>query len=104
MVSEVDAVTFYELVLWAEKGKSPLQQMTTQQRQAVFSALAIIVLLGIFMILLVSLSARMMRRYVRDSSKPKPLSNPLARADDWANKPMIVVDDVDDIDDDNAGE
>jgi hypothetical protein len=86
---------FYDLVSWAEKGQSPLQQMTTQQRQAVFSALAIIVLLGIVMILLVSVSARMMRRYVRGLSRPHPPNDPLARGDDWAKKPMIEVDDVD---------
>jgi len=87
-------VNFHHLILWAEKGKTPLQQMTTQQRQAVFSALAIIVLLGIVMIVLISVSARMMRRYVRESSPSLPPSNPLDRGDDWAKKPMIEIDDV----------
>lgn len=86
-------MNFYDLLLWAEKGKTPLQQMTTQQRQAVFSALAIIVLLGIIMVLLVSASARMMRRYVREPLTSKPTLNPLARGDDWARKPLIEVDD-----------
>jgi len=87
---------FYDLLLWAEKGKTPLQQMTTQQRQAVFAALATIVLLGIVMIVLVSASARMVRRYVRQSSDDSPTSNPLARGDDWANKPLIDIDDFSD--------
>lgn len=86
-------MSVYDLLLWAEKGKSPLQQMTTQQRQAVFSALAIIVLLGIVMILLVVIGARMVRRYIRQSSDRLPPLNTLARADDWAKKPMIEVDD-----------
>ena len=82
---------FYDLLMWVEKGKTPLQQMTTQQRQAVFAALAIIVLLGIVMILMVSITARMFRRYVRQSSDPPP-TNPLARGDDWASKPLIEAD------------
>lgn len=98
MVSEVGSVNVYDLLLWAEKGKTPLQQMTKEQRQAVFSALAIILLLGVVMIFLVSISARMFRRYVR-SSDVLPPTNLLARGDDWAKKPMIEVDDNDDVDD-----
>ena len=87
---------FYELLLWAEKGKTPLQQMTTEQRQEVFSALAILVLLGIVMIVLVSAGARMMRRYVRQIPDRATNSDPLARGDDWAKKPLIDVDDFSD--------
>ncbi len=87
---------FYELLLWAEKGKTPLQQMTTEQRQEVFSALAILVLLGIFMIVLISASARMVRRYVRQIPDRSPKFDPLARGDDWAKKPLIDVDDFSD--------
>ncbi len=89
---------YVDFLLWAEKGKTPLQQMTTQQRQAVFASLAIIILLGIVMIFLVSVSARMVRRYVRQSSNHVPPINPLAQGDDWARKPMIEVDDVNDDD------
>jgi len=89
-------VIFYDLLLWAEKGQTPLQQMTREQRQAVFSALAIIVLLGIVMILLVSVSARMVRRYVRQSSDSPPRVDPLANGDDWARKPLIQIDDASD--------
>ena len=95
-MSGIGHVILYDILLWAEKGKTPLQQMTTQQRQAVFASLAIIVLLGIVMIFLVSLSARMVRRYVRQSPDSTPTPNPLARGDDWATKPMIEVDDLDD--------
>jgi len=96
-VNEVNSLNFYDLLLWAEKGKTPLQQMTKEQRQTVFSALAILVILGIVMILLVSLSARMVRRYVQHSADLPPI-NPLARGDDWAKKPMIEVDDGSDDD------
>jgi Na+/phosphate symporter len=95
-VNEVDPVIFYDLLLWAEKGKTPLQQMTPQQRQVVFAALATIVVLGIVMILLVSASARMVRRYVQQSSDRSPSINPLARDDDWAKKPLIDIDGVSD--------
>lgn len=89
---------FFDLLVLAEKAKTPLEQMTPQQRQVVFASLAIIVLLGIVMIFLISASARMMRRYVRQSSDRVPTINPLARGDDWARKPMIEIDDVGDDD------
>ena len=95
-MSEVGFVNFYDLLLWAEKGKTPLQQMTTHQRQEVFSALAILVLLGIFMIVLISASARMVRRYVRRIPDRSPPCDPHSRGDDWAKKPLIDIDDVSD--------
>jgi hypothetical protein len=95
-VSEVNDVSLYDLLLWAEKGKTPLEQMTTEQRQAVFSALAIVVLLGIVLILVISASARMVRRYVRQIPDHKPTFDPLARGDDWARKPLVDIDDVGD--------
>lgn len=91
-------MTVYDLLLWAEKGKTPLQQMTREQRQAVFSALAIILMLGVVMIVLVSVTARIFRRYARDSTRPWPTASSLANGDDWANKPMIEVDDDDEVD------
>jgi hypothetical protein len=97
-VSEVDSVSYYDFLLWAEKGKTPLQQMTTQERQEIFSALVVLVLLGIFMIILVSASARMVRRYVRRIPDRSPSSNPLSRGDDWAKKPLIDVDEFGDRD------
>lgn len=95
-MSEDGRLILYDLLLWAEKGKTPLQQMTREQRQAVFAALATIVLLGIVMIVLVSVTARMFRRYVRQSSDSTPTPNPLARGDDWASKPMIEADGISD--------
>ncbi len=82
---------YYDLILFAENGKSALQQMTTQQRQVVFSSLAIVVLLGVMMILLISLTARTMRRYVRGIAKSSPAENPLEKGDDWATKRMIEL-------------
>ena len=89
-------MSFFDLLLWAEKGKTPLQQMTTLQRQEVFSALAVLVLSGIFMIVLISASARMVRRYVRRIPDRSPPFDPNSRGDDWAKKPLIDIDDVSD--------
>ena len=86
-------MSLYDLLLWAEKGKTPLEQMTTEQRQAVFSALAIVVLLGILLILVISASARMVRRYVRQIPNHTPTFD---RGDDWARKPLVDIDDVGD--------
>ena len=98
MVSYVDPMLFSELTLaWLEKGKSPLEQMTTEQRQVVFVALGTIVLMGIVMIFLISLSARMVRRYVKQSAGPPAGgSGPAIAGDDWARKPLIEVDDPSD--------
>ena len=90
-MSEVESVSFFDLLLWAEKGKTPLQQMTTHQRQEVFSALAILVLLGIFLIVLISASARIVRRYVRRIPDRSPPFDPQSRGDDWAKKPLIDI-------------
>ena len=56
----------------------------------------IFVLLGIVMILLVSVSARMVRRYVPQSSASPPRVDPLAHGDDWARKPLIQIDEASD--------
>ena len=92
-MSEVETVSFFDLLLWAENGKTPLQQMTTHQRQEVFFALAVLVFLGILMIVLVSVSARIVRRYLRRMSDRSPPLDPHSRGDDWAKKPLIDFDD-----------
>ena len=101
-MSEAGPLIPNDLLLLAQQAGTPLQQMTAQQRQAVFAALAIIVVLGIVMILLVSISARMMRRYVRQPPVRSTSASLIERGDDWAKKPMIEVDAGSDVDD--AGE
>jgi hypothetical protein len=71
----------------------PLQRLDGPTRAKVLSALAGLVILGVGMVALIWLGARVTRRYMNPMSiKPKRRLSSAPNQDDWATKPLVPDD------------
>lgn len=64
--------------------QTAFERMGPRDRARVLAALGVILILALFLILFVRLTARMIRRYMNPTPFPRP---PIPR-DDWAEKPL----------------
>ncbi|MEQ8786843.1 MAG: hypothetical protein RIC55_11115 [Pirellulaceae bacterium] len=76
-----------------ERPKSLLQSLDELDRAKVLSALAGLIILGLGMLALVWLGARITRRYMDSATRYRPPRRTDADLDDWARKPLIEPDD-----------
>lgn len=74
------------LVAQAVRPDSPLSRLPPQLRARLLAALAAFVILGLGMMALVWLGARVTRRYM--NQEPLRRRDPVAHADDWAARPL----------------
>jgi hypothetical protein len=72
-----------------EPKKSLLQSLEHPDRAKVLSALAGLIILGLGMLVLVWLGARITHRYMNSSSRYQPPPRTDADLDDWARKPLV---------------
>lgn len=73
----------------ADEGKRPLERLDPLSRAKVFAALVGLIILGLAMIALIYLGARMTRRYMHGSSSLPVAGTDDARRDDWAATPLV---------------
>jgi hypothetical protein len=75
----------------AESEKIVLDRLEPGKRAMVLATLAGLVILGLGMVALIWLGARVTRRYMFPLSiKPKRRQSSLPLQDDWASKPLVV--------------
>jgi hypothetical protein len=72
-----------------EPKKSLLQSLDRLDRAKVLSALAGLIILGLGMLALVWLGARITHRYMNSSTRYQPPLRTDADLDDWARKPLV---------------
>jgi hypothetical protein len=78
------------ILAYAEKGRTLLERLDPATRARVLAALAALVILGLGMVVLAWLGARMTRRYMRRFERPPRQASQRAdsQQDDWARKPL----------------
>jgi hypothetical protein len=80
------------LLSWAEE-ESParplIQRLDEPTRAKVLSALAGLIILGLAMLALTWLGARVTRRYMNSATRYRPPRRTDADLDDWARKPLV---------------
>lgn len=86
----LDGVEPTDWLLWAqsEAAKPAILRMSDPTRAKVLAVLAGLVILGLGMILLAWLGARMTRRYMNRGADTSTITNSSPSVDDWAEKPL----------------
>ena len=77
------------LLFAQQQPQSPLSRLGPRQRAQLFAALAVLITLGVLLMFLTYLGARITRRYMGSTPRSRRAEQNM---DDWARKPIVPID------------